>query len=190
MIEQSRNNLSPGYTGSGVVRNHSPDTPYPTSALCTNFVIGAHVNELTGHGGLPANPFHPHAWIVGEPEVGAGCWIGAFTVIDGSGGLTIGKGCNVSAGVQIYTHSTVARCVSEGERPIEQRSTRIGDFVYLGAHAVVLMGSDIGDHSVIAAGAVVTEGTVAPPYSLLRGVPAKVVPDGARKFVESQSRAG
>lgn len=138
-----------------------------------------------GHGGLPANPYHPHAWFVGEPAIGEGCWIGAFCVVDGSGGLTIGRGCNLSAGTQIYTHSTVARCVSEGERPLERRSTRIGDYVYLGANAVVLMGSDIGDHSVVAAGAVVPEGTIAPPYSLLRGVPARVVPDGARKFVES-----
>lgn len=138
-----------------------------------------------GHGGLPANPYNPHAWFVGEPTIGEGCWIGAFCVIDGSGGLSIGRGCNLSAGTQIYTHSTVARCVSEGVLPIERRSTRIGDHVYLGASAVVLMGSDIGDHSVVAAGAVVPEGTIAPPYSLLRGVPAVVIPGGARKFTSS-----
>ncbi len=140
------------------------------------------MRDQDGHGGLPANPFHPHAWFVGEPEIGEGCWIGAFCVLDGSGGLQIGKGCNISAGTQIYTHSTVARCISEGDRPIERAYTQIGDFVYIGANAVVLMGSTIGDHSVVAAGAVVPEGTVAPPYSLLRGVPAKVVLDGARKF--------
>ena len=140
------------------------------------------MDETEGHGGLPANPYHPHAWFVGEPSIGEGCWIGAFCVLDGSGGLTIGKGCNLSAGTQIYTHSTAARCISEGKRPIERRPTMIGDFVYLGANSVVLMGSEIGDHSVVAAGAVVTEGTIAPPYSLLMGVPAKVVPDGAKKF--------
>lgn len=140
------------------------------------------MEDLNGHGGLPNNPFHPHAWFVGEPVIGEGCWIGAFCVIDGSGGLTIGTGCNLSAGTQIYTHSTVSRCVSEGTRQIERRATNIGDHVYIGANAVVLMGSEIGDHSVIAAGAVVTEGTVAPPYSLLLGVPARIVPEGARRF--------
>lgn len=140
-----------------------------------------------GHGGLPANPYHPHAWFVGEPSIGENCWIGAFCVIDGSGGLSVGKGCNFSAGTQIYTHSTVARCVSEGSRPIERRSTRIGSYVYVGANAVILMGCDIGDHSVIAAGAVVTEGTTAPPYSLLRGVPAKVIPEGARRFADESA---
>lgn len=137
---------------------------------------------MSGHGGLPANPYHPHAWFVGEPTIGEACWIGAFCVLDGSGGLTIGDACNLSAGTQIYTHSTVARCISEGTLPIERRSTKIGDHVYFGANAVVLMGSEIGDHSVVAAGAVVPEGTIVPPYSLLIGVPAKVVLDGARKF--------
>lgn len=141
------------------------------------------MNLSESHGGLPANPYHPHAWFVGEPEIGEGCWIGAFCVIDGSGGLSIGEGCNFSAGSHIYTHSTVGRCLSEGELPIERRPTRIGDYVYIGANAVVLMGSDIGDHSVIAAGAVVAEGTVAPPHSMLRGVPAKVIPNGAKKFI-------
>ena len=51
---------------------------------------------------LPANHYNPHAWIVGEPR------IGAFTVIDGSGGLEIGRGCDVSRGAQIYTrHLTI-----------------------------------------------------------------------------------
>ena len=41
---------------------------------------------------LPPNPYNPHAWILGHPEIGPGCWIGAFCVIDGSGGLAIGAG--------------------------------------------------------------------------------------------------
>lgn len=135
---------------------------------------------------LPANPYNPHAWFVGEPEVGPGCWIGAFTVIDGSGGLTIGEGCDISAGAQIYTHSTVRRVVSERAVDIERRPTRIGSHVHIGAGAIVLMGTDIGDHCVVAAGAVVREGTVAPPWSVLAGVPARVVPDGARRFAEER----
>ncbi len=41
--------------------------------------------------GFPANPYNPHCWIVGEPTIGANCWIGAFAVVDGSGGLQIGE---------------------------------------------------------------------------------------------------
>ena len=136
----------------------------------------------------PANPYNLHAWLVGDPKIGAGTWIGAFTVIDGSGGLTIGTGCDISAGAQIYTHSTVRRAVSGSSAPIERSPTTIGSHVHVGAGAVILMGTTIGDHSVIAAGAVVRQGTVAPPYSLLRGVPAVVVPEGARQWAEVNAR--
>lgn len=131
---------------------------------------------------VPANPYNPHAWVIGDPEIGAGTWIGAFCVIDGSGGLRIGAGCDVASGAQIYTHSTVARAVSGRARPIERAATTIGDRVHVGAGAIVMMGCDIGDGCVVAAGAVVGAGTTAPVYSLLVGVPARIVPDGARKF--------
>ena len=34
--------------------------------------------------GLPSNPYNKHSWVTGEPEIGPGTWIGAFTVIDGA----------------------------------------------------------------------------------------------------------
>jgi acetyltransferase-like isoleucine patch superfamily enzyme len=140
---------------------------------------------------LPANPWNPHAWVVGDPQVGEGTWIGAFTLIDGSGGLTIGAGCDVSAGVQIYTHSSVRRCVS-GRRftEIERAPVVIGDHVFLGANAVVLMGVTIGDRAVIGAGAVVTADVA--PDTVVTGVPAKpsarvvVNADGSVDFVALQ----
>lgn len=131
---------------------------------------------------LPANRYNPHAWILGDPDIGDDVWIGAFTVIDGSGGLSIGQGCDISAGAQIYSHSTVERCVSDRALPIRRSATRIGRNVHIGANAVVLMGTEIGDGCVIGAGAVVTEGTVAPAYSVLVGVPARVIPNAARRF--------
>jgi acetyltransferase-like isoleucine patch superfamily enzyme len=134
---------------------------------------------------LPANPYNPHAWIVGDPEIGDGCWIGAFTVIDGSGGLRIGKGCEVSAGAQIYSHSTVKRVLSEGSTPIERRPTVIGDFVHVGAGAVVLMGCDIGHHTVIGAGAVVLEGTTVSPWSVIVGVPGRAIEGRARGMLQT-----
>ncbi len=137
---------------------------------------------------LPDNPYNPHAWIVGEPEIGEGCWIGAFTVIDGSGGLTIGRGCDISAGAQIYTHSTVRRAVSGGRDDIDRASTSIGDHTHIGANATVLMGSVIGDHCVVAAGAVVPQFTVIPPWSIAVGVPARIKVGAARDAVEPGDR--
>jgi acetyltransferase-like isoleucine patch superfamily enzyme len=122
--------------------------------------------------GLPENPYNPNAWLIGEPEIGEGTWIGAFAVIDGSGGLRIGKGVDVSCGAQIYTHNTTRRCVS-GRRfeNVERAPVTIGDHVFIGANAVVLMGVTVGDEAVIGAGAVVTRDV--PPRTIVAGVPAR-----------------
>jgi len=138
---------------------------------------------------LPANPYNPFCWIAGNPAIGEGTWIGAFTLIDGLGDLKIGKGCNISCGAQILSHSTVRRCLTaRRHEAIDRGSTEVGDYVFVGANAVVQMGARIGDHCVIAAGAVVLEDAVIPPFSLVAGVPARIVRD-IRAEVDSWSRA-
>ncbi|HEY8079404.1 MAG TPA: acyltransferase [Labilithrix sp.] len=135
--------------------------------------------------GLPANKWNRHALVVGTPQVGEGTWIGPFTVIDGSGGLIIGKGCDISAGAQIYTHSTVHRCVSERKYDkVDRRPTEIGDFVHVGANATILMGARIGHHAVVAAGALVREGIEVPAYAVIAGVPGRIHENAARKWVD------
>jgi acetyltransferase-like isoleucine patch superfamily enzyme len=136
---------------------------------------------------LPPNPYNRHAWFIGEPEIGEGTWIGAFTVIDGSGGLRIGRGCDISSGVQIYTHSSVRRCVSgRSYTEVERNGTTIGDRVFIGAGAVIMMGVTVGDSAVISAGAVVTKDV--PAATVVAGVPARPtarveVSDGETRFV-------
>lgn len=121
---------------------------------------------------FPENRYNPHCWIIGEPVIGEGTWIGAFTLIDGSGGLTIGRGVDVSSGAQIYTHSTARRCVSgRNYNTVDRRPVSIGDSVFIGANATILMGVTIGDHAVIGAGAVVNHDVEA--YSIVAGVPAR-----------------
>lgn len=136
---------------------------------------------------LPPNPYHEHAWVVGEPEIGEGTWIGAFTLVDGSGGLRIGRGCDISAGAHIYTHSSVRRCVSgRAYEEVDRAPVTIGDHVFVGANAVVMMGVTIGDSAVVAAGAVVTRDVE--PFTVVGGVPARpigrVVVDGADVRIE------
>lgn len=118
------------------------------------------------------NAYNPLAWVIGDPEVGEGTWIGPFCLIDGSGGLSIGAGCDIAAGAHIYTHSTVKRCVTGRRKEVERAPVSIGDRTFIGAHAVVLMGVTIGSGCVVAAGSVVT--THVPDGCWAAGVPATI----------------
>ncbi len=116
--------------------------------------------------------------IVGKPKIAKTVWIGYFTLIDGSGGLTIEDNVSISSGVQILTHSTYIRNINEskqkyGDRDVIRKPTKIERACFIGTNAVVLMGVTIGHHSIIGAGAVVNKDI--PPYSKAVGVPAKVI---------------
>lgn len=118
--------------------------------------------------------YHDQAWITGDPEIGPGTWIGAFAVLDGSGGLRVGKGCDIGCGAQIYTHNTVRRCVTGRAHPhVDRAPVTIGDHVFVGPNAVILMGTTIGDRAVVGAGAVVTKDVA--PATVVAGVPARVI---------------
>jgi acetyltransferase-like isoleucine patch superfamily enzyme len=117
---------------------------------------------------------YQHSLVFGDVNVGKNVWIGPYTIIDGSGGLEIGDGCDISAGVHIYTHATVRRCVSKRVyNKVDKKPVKIGNYVFIGANATILAGVKIGDHSIIGAGAVVNKDI--PPYSIAVGVPAKIV---------------
>jgi carbonic anhydrase/acetyltransferase-like protein (isoleucine patch superfamily) len=91
----------------------------------------------------------PSAKIIGDPDIGEGTWIGYFTVIDGSEGLTIGKNCSIASGVHIYTHSTHLLTSENGKRLTGK--VIIGDNVAIGANSVILHGCVIGDGVVVPA---------------------------------------
>lgn len=93
--------------------------------------------------------------VIGDVAVGCNTWIGPFVVLDGSGGLTIGSNCSVSAGVQIYTHDTVRWAVTGGEEPASRSPSRIGDNCYIGPNTVVAKGVTIGDGCIIGANSLV-----------------------------------
>lgn len=61
------------------------------------------------------------------------------------------------------------------DQDLESKDIIIGNDVWIGARAVILAGTTIGDGAVIAAGAVVTKDVA--PYTIVGGVPAKKIKD-------------
>jgi acetyltransferase-like isoleucine patch superfamily enzyme len=113
------------------------------------------------------------ALVIGDVAVGEQTWIGPGVVLDGSGGLAIGAYCSISAGVQIYSHDSVAWATSGGKSEIERAPTRIGDRCYIGPNTVVAKGVTIGDGSVVGAGSVVLSDL--PAGSRAAGAPCRII---------------
>ena len=59
------------------------------------------------------------------------------------------------------------------EDVVEYKRIYIGDDVWIGTNAMILDGVTIGNHVIVAAGAVVTKDV--PDYAIVAGVPAKVI---------------
>jgi acetyltransferase-like isoleucine patch superfamily enzyme len=95
------------------------------------------------------------ALVIGDVTVGQNTWIGPQALLDGSGGLSIGANCSISAGVQIYSHDSIQWAVSGGKSPYEYAPTSIGKNCYLGPNAVVSKGVTIGNCCIIGANSLV-----------------------------------
>ena len=82
-------------------------------------------------------------------------------------GIHIGEGTAVNFGAVILTHD-MARST--------HLHTRIGKFSAIGARSIVMPGITVGDHSIVAAGAIVTKDV--PDNVIVAGNPARVIRTG------------
>ncbi|MHC4512616.1 MAG: acyltransferase [Planctomycetota bacterium] len=111
--------------------------------------------------------------VLGDVRIGENTWVGPFTVLDGRGGLRIGSFCSISAGVQIYSHDTVAWALSGGRAAEQRAPTSIGDCCYIGPTTVIASGVEIGDHCVVGALSLVKDNVAS--YTIVGGVPSRVL---------------
>jgi len=100
---------------------------------------------------------------------------------------TIGENCLVRSQVTLGNDVLIAQNVSfisfqhnyeRNDVPIHAQGEifspiMVGNDVWIGINVVILAGTTIGDHAIVAAGAVVTKGV--PAWSVVAGVPAKVI---------------
>lgn len=94
----------------------------------------------------------------------------------GAAGIHIGEGSRIATGATLYAFDhglDPGRPVRS--QPVTSRGIRIGRDVWVGARAGITDGVEVGDHAVVAMGAVVTRDV--PPWAIVAGVPARVVGD-------------
>lgn len=126
---------------------------------------------------------------VGHPQrlrVGDHVFIGHFNLIDASGGLEIGEGCQITNHVSVLTHST-HHALRIGGRAFygqaqppgyRQAATTIGAYCFVGPHSVIGPGARLGRGVLVKAYSHVT-GEV-PDFAIVDGHPARVVGDTRR----------
>ncbi len=110
---------------------------------------------------------------VGDVVIGDYTRIGLHCTVIGP--VCIGNHVNLAQGIVVtaLNHNFNDETKRIDEQGVSTKSVIIEDDVWIGANTVVLPGVTIGQHSVVAAGAVVTQDV--PPYTVVAGVPAKVV---------------
>lgn len=108
-------------------------------------------------------------------KVGDHSNIGPYSYIGCSGKITIGNNVMISPRVSIYAENHVFddANIPMKEQGVTQSAVTIEDDCWIAANSIILAGVTIGKGSVIAAGSVVTKSV--PPYSVVAGVPAKVI---------------
>ena len=124
----------------------------------------------------------PNATIVGDVVMGDDCSIWFNAVIRGDvNSIRMGNKVNIQDGAVIHctykrTQTILGNNVSVGHNAIVHGCT-VEDNVLIGMGAIVMDRVQVGSNSIIAAGAVVLEGTIIPPGTIFAGVPAKKVKD-------------
>ena len=110
---------------------------------------------------------------VGDVIIGDHTRVGLHNTVIGP--VTIGSHVNLAQGITVtaLNHNFSETGKRIDEQGVSTTPVTIGNDIWIGANAVVLPGVTIGDHSVVAAGAVVTKNV--PPHTLVAGVPAKVI---------------
>ena len=111
----------------------------------------------------------------GHVAIGRHSWIGPFCLVYGNGDVSIGSNVLIAAHSSINTVSHhFDRCdIPINDQGIYCDPVTIEDDAWIGMNAVILQGVRIGKGAIVGAGAVVTRDV--PPWSIVMGVPARIV---------------
>lgn len=101
--------------------------------------------------------------------------------------IKVGRKTNIQDNTVVHVDydlpTIIGNGVTIGHSAVVHGATIQSD-VLIGMGAIVLSGAEVGRGSVIGAGAVVKENEKIPPFSLVVGIPGKVIRELDRKIIE------
>ncbi len=133
----------------------------------------------------------PNATVVGDVVMGDECSVWFNTVIRGDvNSITIGDKVNIQDGAVIHCTYQKAKTVIGNNVSIGHNAIVHGcilhDSVLVGMGAIIMDNAEVGTNSIVAAGAVVLEGTRIEAGSIYAGIPAKKVKDISEELISGQ----
>jgi carbonic anhydrase/acetyltransferase-like protein (isoleucine patch superfamily) len=133
----------------------------------------------------------PNATIVGDVIMGDECSIWFNAVVRGDvNSIRIGNKVNIQDGAVIHctyekTKTIIGNNVSIGHNAIVHGCT-VDDNVLIGMGAIIMDNARIGSNTIIAAGALVLEGTTVEPGVIYGGIPARKLKDINMELVNGE----
>jgi carbonic anhydrase/acetyltransferase-like protein (isoleucine patch superfamily) len=133
------------------------------------------------------------ALIVGDVTIGEDSSVWSNAVIRGDDSyVRVGRNTNIQDMCVIHTEHDIpveiGDNVTVGHAAVVH-CRRIGSNCIIGMGAMLLDNAEIGEYCIVAAGAVVTEGQIIPPRSLVMGVPGKVVRELQKQDIQRIEKA-
>jgi len=155
--------------------------------IASQSMLRANTEQTTGISIGDHSTVHESALIAanrGQVTIGRHSWIGPFCLIYGNGNVSIGDNVLIAAHTSINTVSHhFERCdIPINDQGIYCDPVSIEDDAWIGMNAVILQGVTIGQGAIVGAGAVVTRDV--PPWSIVMGVPARIVSQRSNAPVE------
>ena len=157
---------------------------FPQGSIYNEHLIHVGAGTIVGPGTSISAGMAPGQQMPTDPvvSIGSRCLIGRGSHIVGHWEIVIGD--DIQTGPYVYitdqNHTYLDPVEPIGRQWPTESAVHIGSGSWLGANAVILPGAHIGEHVVVAAGAVV-RGDV-PDRCVVAGVPARIV----RRWVEGE----
>ncbi len=125
------------------------------------------------------------ARVIGDVVIGNNCYIGHGAILRGDyGRIEIGDGTAVEEGVILHAPpgdaNSIGKMVTIGHGAVVH-GKRIGDQAVIGMGAILSIGSEIGEWTIVAEGSVVKRNQVIPTKMVAAGNPSKIVREVSEK---------